>query len=92
VGEPSSPPGGALVPVLSLLAVLLGLPAAAVCALGWVLTVNPCGAFADGCDDYGETNPWSYLFLLAAVACLGVAAVGLVAFVASVARRRGRQA
>lgn len=90
-GPPPTPPGRALAPVLGVLAVLGGLPAAAVCVLGWVLTVNPCGAFADGCDEYGETNEWSYLFLLGAVACLGVAVLGLVALVTSTARRLRRR-
>ncbi len=89
-GPTPPPPGRALVPVLGLLAVLGGVPAAAVCGLAWVLTVNPCGAFADGCEEYGETNAWSFLFLLAGLACLVVALIGLVALVASSARRLHR--
>lgn len=85
-----APARRSMAPVLGLLAVLGGVPAAAVCGLAWVLTVNPCGAFADGCEEYGETNAWSYLFLLAAVACLVVALVGLVVLVTSSARRLQR--
>lgn len=41
------------------------------------LTVNPCGAFGDACDDYGTATSFGSAMLLLALACPIVFVVGL---------------
>jgi hypothetical protein len=67
---------------------MIGFPLAGFLFLLAGLSSNPCGAFADSCDDYGKT-PASFVWLaLGSVVALVVAVRGLV--VALRARRRRR--
>lgn len=70
---------------------IIGLVVAAPATLGLVvlaaLLANPCGAFADGCDDYGETSTSGVVAAgLAGLAAL-VTVAALVAIVVGLALR-----
>jgi ABC-type Fe3+ transport system permease subunit len=55
-------------------------------------TINPCGAFADGCDDYGKaTTLGTTMFLLAGVAALGFVVGIAVVIVDIVIRYQSRE-
>ena len=54
-----------------------------------VLTANPCGPFADSCDDYGKTTTEAVVFI--SLALLGLAAgVGMLLAAIAMFVRRSR--
>ena len=56
-----------------------------------VLTANPCGMFADGCDDSGQTTGFSSLmFLFMLVSFIGMIGLGLAQFMLAQAKQSTR--
>lgn len=64
---------------------LIGVPACLVAAL---LTANPCGAFSDGCSDYGQTSTLAVGFMYGVMLSAGVAIAGFVLVIVSLVSRR----
>ena len=79
--------------VVGVLAVVIGLPVAGSLFLSSLLSSNACGAFGDGCDDYGETGAGFEWFASGGMIALFVAVGGLAVVIWSVVkgyRRRPR--
>ncbi len=84
--EPDRRNSGWLMPI----GILLGLFGAAGVGLGAIvalLTANACGAFADGCDDYGQPAPGFYPAVGLVLMCGAAAVAGLVMVVVGVSKR-----
>jgi hypothetical protein len=52
-----------------------------------VLSANPCGAFGDGCDDYGTTPVAFYVLLALTFLAIVLFVVGLVVAATGLRRR-----
>lgn len=59
-------------------------------ALFTVLSVNACGPFGDGCDEYGQTAPGFELFAVGTVIALVMAVAGTIVCVTAAVRHRPR--
>lgn len=90
VGPTGSPDGrwrvGRLVAGIGL--ILAGVLWAPFCLFVALVTANPCGMFADGCDDYGKTSPTATAFLYAAFLAVPLVIGGSALAIASRPKRQ----
>jgi phosphatidylglycerophosphate synthase len=67
----------------------LGVIAIPISLAGVLLTANACGPFADGCDEYGKSEPAAPWFLLLFFAAVLTIIAGItMCIMAGIARRR----
>ena len=76
--------------VIGFVAAAVGFSLTPILALFTVFSVNACGPFADGCDEYGQTAPGFELYAAGTLIALVVAIAGLIVGITAAVRHRRR--